>query len=194
MKKVTAEFVGSFTHLSQLPKKRLPEVAFAGRSNVGKSSLINTLLGRKQLARTSGTPGKTRQLNYILVNDQFYFVDLPGYGFAKVSRTEREKWSKLIESYVSQNEFLKAVVSIIDIRHGPTESDLELLKWLAHIEVNTLVVATKADKLSRNQVKQAEQRITQMIETLPVHGPVFFSSQTGVGKRELWQAIEIFLE
>ena len=194
MKRVQAQFVGSFSKIEQIPKRRLPEVLFAGRSNVGKSSLINCLLGQKHLAKISSTPGKTRQLNYILVNDAFYFVDLPGYGYAKVSQAERERWRQLIERYITDNPYLRLIVSIIDIRHGPMDSDLELIRWLAHLELDTLVVATKADKLKRQQFVQAQRSITQMLEQLPIHGPLFFSAKTGMGKRELWQNIELFLE
>ncbi|MFQ5633498.1 MAG: ribosome biogenesis GTP-binding protein YihA/YsxC, partial [bacterium] len=140
MKISHSEFIASYSQIGQLPKLRLPEIAFAGRSNVGKSSLINRLLNRKNLARTSGTPGKTRQLNYILVNQNIYFVDLPGYGFAKVSKQERSRWQQLIEAYMAKNDALKVVVSIIDARHGPTDLDMELLEWLVHIKAPILVV------------------------------------------------------
>lgn len=194
MKVQTAQFVGSYASLDKLPKRRLPEIAFAGRSNVGKSSLINSLLGKKELARTSSTPGKTRQLNYILVNEAFYFVDLPGYGFARVSQEERRRWGHLIETYVENSPYLRVVVSIIDIRHGPMPSDLELIQWLTSIDRACLVVATKADKLGRGQLAQAERRITHAVEQFPVHGPIFYSAKTGLGKRELWTALESFLE
>jgi len=194
MKVRQVEFVGSFPDVAKLPKRRLQEIAFAGRSNVGKSSMINSLLTRKNLARTSGTPGKTRQLNYILINDAFYFVDLPGYGFAKVPRAERERWARLIDRYIENNPYLRLLVSIIDIRHGPTETDLELLRWITHFQIETVVVATKADKLNRAQLQKAEARITAAIETMPVHGPIFFSAQSGLGKPQVWQIVESFLE
>lgn len=194
MKITHTEFIASYTKVTQLPKLRLPEIAFAGRSNVGKSSLINCLLNRKNLARTSSTPGKTRQLNYILVNKKIYFVDLPGYGFAKVSRQERSSWQQLIESYILKNHTLKAAVSIIDARHGPTNLDVELHEWLAHVEVATLVVATKIDKLNRKEFSQAKYRITQAVEKFPVGGPIFFSSTTGVGKNELLLSLDHYLE
>jgi GTP-binding protein len=194
MKITHAEFIASYTQIAQLPKLRLPEIAFAGRSNVGKSSLINCLLNRKNLARTSGTPGKTRQLNYFLVNRKIYFVDLPGYGFAKVSRQERESWQQLIESYMQENDALKVVVSIIDARHGPTDLDVELHEWLAHAGIATLVVATKVDKLNRKEFSQAKKRITQAVEKFPVGGPIFFSSTTGLGKNELLLSFDHYLE
>ncbi|MFQ5629266.1 MAG: ribosome biogenesis GTP-binding protein YihA/YsxC [bacterium] len=194
MKITHSEFIASYTQIAQLPKLRLPEIAFAGRSNVGKSSLINRLLNRKNLARTSGTPGKTRQLNYILVNNNIHFVDLPGYGFAKVSKEERSRWQQLIEAYMTKNDALKAIVSIIDARHGPSDLDVELLEWLAHINAPALVVVTKVDKLKQSQFAQAKKRITQVIEKLPVGGPIFFSSMTGIGKNELLKSLDHYLE
>ncbi len=194
MKIRQAEFIGSFTSLKQLPARKLPEIAFAGRSNVGKSSLINRLLGRKNLARTSSTPGKTRQLNYILVNDAFYVVDLPGYGYAKVSRREKIQWQKLVEAYIAGSEELRCVVSIIDSRHGPTESDMELIEWLAWLGKPTLVVASKVDKLKQRDFQKARNRITAAVENLPVSGPMFFSAVSGKGKNELWTVLRDFLE
>lgn len=194
MKITQAEFIASYTHIRQLPKLRLPEIAFAGRSNVGKSSLINRLLNRKNLARTSGTPGKTRQLNYILINQKIHFVDLPGYGFAKVSREERDRWQQLIESFMTGNPMLKVVVSLIDARHGPTDLDMELLVWLAHLNVPTLVVATKIDKLKQTQFARAREHITGIIGKLPVDGPIYFSSISGAGKSELLQSLNSYLE
>lgn len=189
-----AEFIAGYADIRQLPRRRLPEIAFAGRSNVGKSSLINRLLQRKNLARTSGTPGKTRQLNYILVNEKLYFVDMPGYGFAKVSQSERERWRRLIESYLLDNPVLRVVVCIIDARHGPAPSDVQLFTWLAENRIPALVVATKVDKLNRRERQQAEKRIVESIGKLPVGGPVFFSSTSGEGKRELLRSLELYLE
>lgn len=194
MSKLHAEFIGSFSHITQIPKLRLPEIAFAGRSNVGKSSLINCLLGRKNMAKTSSTPGKTRQLNYISINSRFYFVDLPGYGFAKVSKSERDRWARLIEQYFSDNTYLRKVIGIIDIRHGPTESDQELINWLVSLKIPLLLVATKSDKLKRNELAKAERRIATTIGALPVDGPIIFSSTKGTGKKELWRAINRVLE
>ena len=194
MKITQADFVASYSDLKQLPKLRLPEIAFAGRSNVGKSSLINRLLNRKNLARTSGTPGKTRQLNYLLINESMHFVDLPGYGFAKVSRDERARWQKLIEAYMTENEALKAVVSLIDVRHGPTELVMELLEWLTHLRMPTLIVATKIDKLKQAQLARAKKHITNIVGKLPVDGPIYFSSITGAGKNELLHSLDSYLE
>ncbi len=194
MKIKQAEFVGSFTSLKQLPARSLPEIAFAGRSNVGKSSLINRLLGRKNLARTSSTPGKTRQLNYILVNDAFYIVDLPGYGYAKVSRREKMQWQKLVEDYITHSAALRCIVSVIDSRHGPTDSDMELISWLAWLGKPSLVVASKVDKLKQKDYHKAKHRITAAVEQLPVSGPMFFSAVSGRGKKELWAVLADFLD
>lgn len=192
--RVQAEFVGSFTSLRQLPRLRLPEIAFAGRSNVGKSSLINSLLGRKSLARISSTPGKTRQLNYLLINGRFYFVDLPGYGFARVSKAERQQWAALIEAYLSNNRYLRSVVCLIDARHGPMASDLELMDWLASAGASIVVVATKVDKLKQGELQRAKHLILAEIEGRPVAGPVFYSATKRLGRRELWQYLTSVLE
>ncbi|MCD4698144.1 MAG: ribosome biogenesis GTP-binding protein YihA/YsxC, partial [Bacteroidales bacterium] len=140
MKIYSINFIGSFAKLNQLPSNRLPEVAFAGRSNVGKSSLINCLVNRKKIALTSSTPGKTRLLNYYCINEQFYFVDLPGYGFAKVPQKERQNWKQLIETYLSKNSFLKGVIQIIDSRHRITKLDQEMINWITHLKLPTLIV------------------------------------------------------
>ncbi|KAA3620208.1 MAG: YihA family ribosome biogenesis GTP-binding protein [Calditrichaeota bacterium] len=194
MKIKESKFIGSFANNTQLPKDRLPEIAFAGRSNVGKSSLINTLLARKNLARISNTPGKTQLLNYIRVNDAFYLVDLPGYGFAKVPKSEKRRWRLMIDDYLKESPYLRGVVSLIDSRHGPANSDLELISWLAELEIPCLVVATKVDKLNRKQFNESQNRILQTIERFPVHGPLFISSANGQGKKELWQSISNLLE
>lgn len=194
MKITDAAFQASYTALTQLPKPHLPEIAFAGRSNVGKSSLINRLLGRKNLARTSSTPGKTRQLNFILVNERLYFVDLPGYGFAKVSQAERQSWRRLIEGYIQTRPSLRLVIGIIDARHGPTASDLELIEWLAHLGKPALIVATKFDKIKSSQARKTENQITQALQSMPIDGPMFFSAVSGLGKNELLQKLERYLE
>ena len=146
------------------------------------------------MARISSTPGKTRQLNFFAINQGFYLVDLPGYGFAKVSKSEKRKWQQLIEQYILTSQQLRCVVSIVDARHGPTQSDIELIEWLAENDIRCLVVATKVDKLNRKQRNEATKRITQVIEQLPVDGPIFFSSESGEGKQELWRSLTLFLE
>lgn len=194
MKISSAEFVKSVTDLSALPKESLPEVAFAGRSNVGKSSLINCLLNRKKLAKTSATPGKTRQLNYYRINGKFYFVDLPGYGFAKVSKNERQQWQHLIESYIESSPHLCGVVSIIDSRIGPTELDLQLMAWLHSLRVPNLLVATKADKVSKSKLHQMLAKNKSALETFLTESVIPFSAIHGTGKKQLWHAITTLIE
>jgi len=191
-----AEFSISVANVSQLPQDGLSQIAFCGRSNVGKSSLINSLLNRRHLAKTSKTPGKTRLLNFFRItpadspNRPFYFVDLPGYGYAKVSRDEREQWRKLIESYIKKTQPLGGVIALIDSRHGPLESDLELLAWLANLRQRVVVVATKADKLSNKQRATRRREIATALHHLPILGLIFYSSMTVLGKKELWQQIQ----
>jgi GTP-binding protein len=189
MKINSAEFIKSAVKQEQYPKTGLPEVAFAGRSNVGKSSLINTLLGRKKLAQTSATPGKTRLLNFFTVNGKLSLVDLPGYGFAKVSRSERETWGPMIEAYLRDRVNLRLVVTILDIRHDPTQQDQDLLEWLHHYGRSCLVVLTKADKLSRGQALQRRRLISAFLGLSADEPPVLFSAQTGEGKGDIWKAI-----
>lgn len=149
MKVNQAEFVISAVGPSQYPEDALPEIALAGRSNVGKSSLINCLISRKNLARTSSQPGKTQTLNYYKINQDLYFVDLPGYGYAKVSKTKREQWGKFIESYLMNRETLRLVMQLVDLRHPPSKDDQAMYEWLRHNDVPVLVVATKADKIPK---------------------------------------------
>lgn len=194
-----AEFALSVAHAPQLPQDNLPQLAFCGRSNVGKSSLINSLLNRRHLAKTSNTPGKTRLLNFFRLTPaespqrSFYFVDLPGYGYAKVSQTERAHWRQLIENYLENSAQLRGVVVLIDSRHGPLESDLELLAWLSHLRQRVVVVATKADKLSSKQQVKRQREIAASIGHLPVEAMIFYSSLTALGKKELWQHIKEFV-
>jgi GTP-binding protein len=193
-----AEFSASVSHISQLPKDDLPQIAFCGRSNVGKSSLINSLLHRQNLAKTSKTPGKTRLLNFFRIVPEspcppFYFVDLPGYGYAKVSQSERGQWRKLIESYFEKSEKLCGVMALIDSRHGPAESDVELLTWLAHLRQRVVVVATKADKLSNQQRAERQREIAASLSHLPIVCVMFYSSVTALGKQELWQCVNEFV-
>lgn len=189
MKVNTAEIVISAVGPKQYPQDALPEIALAGRSNVGKSSFINKMLNRKNLARTSSKPGKTQTLNFFKINGEFYFVDVPGYGFAKVSKTEKEKWGKMIEEYFTNREELKAVVQLVDLRHPPTRDDQDMYAFLKHYGIPTIVVATKADKISKGQW-QKHLKITK--ETLQLEkgdSLVLFSSETGQGKDESWKEI-----
>ncbi|BBI32513.1 ribosome biogenesis GTP-binding protein YihA/YsxC [Cohnella abietis] len=191
MKIKQSEFVISAVGPSQFPEDGIPEVALAGRSNVGKSSLINKMLLRKNLARTSGQPGKTQTLNYYKINGDgvLYFVDFPGYGYAKVSKTEREAWGKMIERYLRGREPLKLVLQLVDLRHPPSAEDQRMYQWLSHYEIPMAVVTTKADKVSRSQWPKHIKIIRQTLG-MPGHVPlVLFSSETGQGRDELWSLI-----
>lgn len=189
MKIKTATFLISAAKPEQFLSGNLAEIAFVGRSNVGKSSLLNSLLNRKQLAMTSGTPGKTRLINFFLINEDFRFVDLPGYGFARVSKEMKEQWGQLIETYLAQREELRLVLQLVDLRHVPTAEDLAMYKWLIHYNRPTVIVATKADKISRgNREKHLAQIRTGL--GLGSEGPVIsYSAKTGEGKAALWKMI-----
>lgn len=190
MKIKSSEFVISAAGESQFPEDGLPEVALAGRSNVGKSSLINRMLARRNLARTSSQPGKTQTLNYYRVNGNLYFVDFPGYGYARVSRTQREAWGKLAERYLRGRKQLKLVLQLVDLRHPPTADDRRMFEWLSHYGIPMCVVATKADKISRGQIPKHAKIVRQTLD-MPDHLPlVIFSSETGQGRDDLWSLIE----
>jgi GTP-binding protein len=186
MKITSAEFVKSAFNKSHWTTDNLPEIAFLGRSNVGKSSLINSLLGRKGLARTSNTPGRTQSINFFLINESFYFVDLPGYGFAKVSKQMRSDWGKMAEEYLAERDELRLSIQLVDSRHNPTALDLQLNEWLKFYAKNHVVVATKADKLSNNQLSK---NLRQTGEAFPESKVIAYSSVTGKGKDALWQEI-----
>ncbi len=177
--------MGSFYKYDQLPRDRRPQIAFAGRSNVGKSSLLNKLTGHKKLAKVSNTPGKTRALNFFLANDKFYFVDLPGYGYARVSKTERAGWARLLEEYLERSEDLKGLVILMDSRREATEHDLQLFEWLARRELPGIVVVTKADKLNRDKINQKVRQVEADFGLTAIP----FSTITGVGKNELQSAV-----
>jgi GTP-binding protein len=194
MKITSAEFVKSVTDVQQIPKERLNEIAISGRSNVGKSSLINCLLNRKKLVKISATPGKTRQLNYFRINGKFFLVDLPGYGFAKVSKSETEQWRRLIESYIESSQRLRGVVALIDSRIGPTPLDVQLVEWLVALRVPTVVVATKADKLSKGKLAAQIRSYADQLEPYYTEAIIPFSIISGMGKFELWKEITRLLE
>lgn len=194
MKVHNAEFIISAVGPKQYPEDGLPEIALAGRSNVGKSSLINALIDRKNLARTSSKPGKTQTLNYYKIENSFYFVDLPGYGFARVSKTEKAKWGQMIEEYLSKREALKMVMQLVDLRHPPTADDQMMNEWLQHFAVPTIVVATKADKISRGQWQKHLKIVKETLKLLPGTPLYLFSSETKMGKEEVWQEIESHLQ
>ncbi|XID93591.1 ribosome biogenesis GTP-binding protein YihA/YsxC [Paenibacillaceae bacterium WGS1546] len=189
MKIKQSEFVISAVGPGQYPAEGLPEVALAGRSNVGKSSLINRMLLRRNLARTSQQPGKTQTLNYYRINGELFFVDFPGYGYARVSKSEREAWGRMIEKYLRGREPLKLVLQLVDVRHPPSADDVRMYEWLAHYGIPMIVVATKADKISRSQWQKHMKVIRQSLG-MPGHVPlVLFSSVTGQGREELWSMI-----
>ncbi len=186
MRILSAEFVKSAYDRLHWTPGGLPEIAFLGRSNVGKSSLINSLLQRKGLARTSNTPGRTQSINFFLINESFYFVDLPGYGFAKVSKSTRQDWGSMAEQYLSEREELALSIHLVDSRHEPTALDKQLHEWLLHNDKEFLTVATKADKLSSNQL---QKQLKIIKSTLPGGTILAYSSVNGYGKDALWSAI-----
>lgn len=188
IKQVNLETVCGIT--SVLPKNTKAEVAFAGKSNVGKSSLINSLVNRKALARTSSQPGKTQTINFYNVNDEVYLVDLPGYGYAKVAQSEKEKWGKLIEKYLNGSEQLRAVFLLIDIRHEPGANDKMMYDWICHNGYNPIIIATKMDKINRSQIQKHVKMIRQGLNVRPGTQIIPFSSQTKQGREEVWALIE----
>ncbi|KPK78633.1 MAG: hypothetical protein AMJ89_00870 [candidate division Zixibacteria bacterium SM23_73] len=193
LKVKNAEYVKSVFNVADLPKNRLPEIAFAGRSNVGKSSVLNKLANIKNLAKISSTPGKTRQINFFLINRNLYFVDLPGYGYAKVSKSIKESWGRLVEEYLKKSQNLKGVVLLIDARHEPFEADLQLTEWLDFYQREKLVVLTKIDKLSRSALL-INVKNTSKILNLNSDSLVLFSAKTGEGKEKILNWISGLLE
>lgn len=191
MKIHSAEFIKSAFEQAHWTADGLPEISFLGRSNVGKSSLINSLLGRKGLARTSNTPGRTQSINFFLINERFYFVDLPGYGYAKVSKTMRADWGVMAEEYLSEREELKLSIQLIDARHKPTKLDDQLNEWLVFNQKNHIVVATKADKLSTNSLNKSLKEIRATFRKSKI---IAYSSTSGLGKDAVWQEINDSLE
>lgn len=175
---------------SGYPKTWYPEVAFAGRSNVGKSSLINAMLNRKSLAKVSGTPGKTRTINFYNINDKMYFVDLPGYGYARVSFDEKKKWADMIENYLEERETLKCVILIVDIRHEPTSDDVLMMEWIRSRGCRLVVAATKADKLTRNNINKNLTVVSKKLGLKNDDILVPFSSETKQGRKDLWNIID----
>jgi len=177
---------------SKLPENILPEFAFAGRSNVGKSSLINKLVNRKALARTSSQPGKTQTINFFLLNGEFYFVDLPGYGYAKVSKELQAKWGKMIERYLVRSRQLRVIFLLVDIRHEPSAGDRQMYEWVKSNEIPAVIIATKADKISRSQLQRQVAMIRKELggaqETI-----IPFSKETGQGFEEVWKVMEEYL-
>ena len=175
---------------SRLPENTKPEVAFAGKSNVGKSSLINGLLNRKSLARTSSQPGKTQTINFYNVNQEVYLVDLPGYGYAKVNQETKAKWGKMIENYLHSSKQLKAVFLLIDIRHEPSANDRDMYEWIVHQGYEPVIIATKLDKIKRSQVQKQLKILREGLKLVPGTKIIPFSAQTRQGRDEIWDLID----
>lgn len=193
MKVVSSDIVISAVRPEQYPETDIPEFALAGRSNVGKSSFINKMLNRKGLARISSKPGKTQTLNFFLINEVLHFVDVPGYGYAKVSKSEREAWGKMIETYITAREQLRAVVQIVDLRHPPSKDDIIMYNFLKHYGIPCIIIATKADKIPKGKW-QKHLKVTR--ETLNMNESdhiILFSSETGEGKEQAWKLIESYM-
>ena len=188
----SAAFVKSTVRPSHYPIEELPEVAFAGRSNVGKSALINTLVNRKHLVKTSSTPGRTQLINFFEINKAFAFVDLPGYGYAKVPVSIRKQWGPMVEAYLSSRKTLKGVVLIMDIRRIPGQEELDLMGWLDYYDIPKILVATKTDKLSKSKQKEQHTKITKNL-SLEGDELILFSAKTRKGKEDVWHAIEELL-
>ena len=188
IKKAELETVCAIT--SKLPAHTRPEFAFAGKSNVGKSSLINAMMNRKSLARTSSQPGKTQTINFYNINDALYFVDLPGYGYAKVSLEAKAKWGKMIENYLKKSQVLHAVFLLVDIRHDPSENDKMMYDWVIHNGYRPVVIATKLDKLKRSQVAAHVKAVRQGLGMEKEDILIPFSAETKQGRDEIWELIE----
>lgn len=192
IKNVTLETVCGIT--SKLPQNQKPEIAFAGKSNVGKSSLINGLVNRKSLARTSGQPGKTQTINFYNINDAMYLVDLPGYGYAKVSQKEREQWGKMIERYLHGSKQLKAVFLLVDIRHAPSANDKMMYEWILHQGFEPILIATKLDKIKRSQVAKQIKQLKDGLGVVEGTKVFPFSALTKQGREEIWAQMDELLE
>lgn len=190
MKITSAEFVKSAVWPPQYPSATMPEIAFVGRSNVGKSSLINALVGRKSLAKTSNTPGRTQLINFFTVNNRLFFVDLPGYGFARVPQSVKKDWGDMIETYLRERRNLALVIFILDIRRDPGKEDLSLRDWLDHYRIPCAAILTKSDKLSNHQALQQKKLIEKAMGKGASGNTILFSAKTRKGTEELWQFIE----
>ena len=190
MKIISSEIVISAVSPKQYPDDKKPEFALVGRSNVGKSSVINTMLNRKKLAKISSSPGKTRTINFYIVNEEFYLVDLPGYGYAKVSKREKANWGNMIETYLKNRENLYGVILLVDIRHKPTEDDKMMYDWIKHYGYNTIVIATKSDKISRGNYQKHFKIIRKKLGMPPTDKIIPISSLKKEGIDELWTSLK----
>ena len=192
IKNVSLETVIGVT--SKIPDNQMPEIAFAGKSNVGKSSLINALMNRKSLARTSSQPGKTQTINFYNINDELYFVDLPGYGYAKVSQQEKEKWGKMIEKYLHRSKVLQAVFLLVDIRHEPSANDKQMYEWIMANGYHPIVIATKLDKINRSQVAKQVKIVKQGLGVDKDTIVIPFSAETKQGREKIYDLIDQLIQ
>lgn len=194
MKIVKSDLQAIAVHPKQYPMDQLPEIAFAGRSNVGKSSFINSMINRTNLARTSSKPGKTRTINFYIINDSFRFVDLPGYGYAIASKAEKEKWRQIIEKYLNTRENLKDVVLLVDIRHEPTDLDLMMYQWIKAFGYTGIVIATKADKISRGKIQKHINIIKKKLDIKDSNLVIPYSAQNKMNKERVWSIFKDILD
>lgn len=190
MKVHNVEMIMSAVRPEQYPKHGYPEFALAGRSNVGKSSFINKLIGRKSLARTSSKPGKTQTLNFYKIEEQLFFVDVPGYGYAKVSKSARSTWGPMIDEYLTTREEMRAVIQIIDLRHPPTADDRIMYDFLVQFDIPAIIIATKCDKIAKGKQQKHAKVIREQLNMRPEDNLIIFSSEKGIGVDEAWREIE----
>lgn len=190
MKVHNVELVISAVRPAQYPETELPEFALAGRSNVGKSSFINKLIGRKSMARISSKPGKTQTLNFYKIEEDLFFVDVPGYGYAKVSKSEREAWGKMIETYITSREQLRAVIQIVDLRHPPSKDDQMMYDFMKHYDIPCIIIATKADKIPKGKWDKHKKIVREGLDMEKGDPLIVFSSETGLGQEAAWAEIE----
>ena len=187
------ELIISAVQKSQYPETEMAEVALSGRSNVGKSTFINSMIGRKNMARTSQQPGKTQTLNFFNIDEQLIFVDVPGYGYAKVSKVQREKFGKMIEEYLTQRENLQLVIQLVDLRHNPTEDDVLMYNYLKHFDIPTLVICTKEDKIARGKVQKHIKNIKEKLDLEPEDEIISYSSIKNSKQQQVWDIIASYL-
>lgn len=187
------ELIISAVQEAQYPETNLSEVALSGRSNVGKSTFINSMMGRKNMARTSQQPGKTQTLNFFNIDEQLIFVDVPGYGYAKVSKVQREKFGKMIEEYLTQRENLRLVIQLVDLRHNPTEDDVLMYNYLKHFDIPTLVICTKEDKIAKGKVQKHLKNIKDKLELEPEDSIISYSSIKNNKQQQIWDLISTYL-